>query len=71
MWFVTSRGEVRCLDTEGFRDGENDSPYTGEDVQSENEADVVWVFNMMDEMGVSQHNMCSCSVTCIGDVYCW
>src|SRR5436190_5340690 len=24
MWFVTSRGEVRCLDVEGFYDGEDD-----------------------------------------------
>jgi outer membrane protein assembly factor BamB len=68
LWFVTSRGEVRCLDTEGFRDGENDSPYTAEDVVAENEADVVWVFDMMGELGVSQHNMCSCSVTCVGDI---
>jgi outer membrane protein assembly factor BamB len=68
LWLVTSRGEVRCLDTEGFRDGENDSPYTAEDVQAENEADVVWVFDMMGELGVSQHNMCSCSVTCVGDI---
>ena len=26
LWFVTNRGEVRCLDTEGFHDGENDGP---------------------------------------------
>jgi outer membrane protein assembly factor BamB len=24
LWFVTSRGEIRCLDTEGFYDGEDD-----------------------------------------------
>src|SRR5262249_6624084 len=24
LWFVTSRGEVRCLDTEGFYDNEDD-----------------------------------------------
>ena len=29
LWFVTSRGEVRCLDTEGFHDGENDGPLQG------------------------------------------
>lgn len=81
LWFVTSRGEVRCLDTEGFRDGENDGPFTGEEAaikqqaeaagsgyDMQNEADVVWVFNMMTELGVSQHNMCSCSVTAVGDV---
>ena len=97
LWFVTSRGEVRCLDTEGFRDGENDGPVTDEesfikakvasvnlanaadaekkgeqpvviDYDMQNEADVVWVFNMMRELGVSQHNMCSCSVTAVGDI---
>jgi len=28
---------------------------------------VVWVLDMMKELGVSQHNMCSCSVTSAGD----
>ena len=28
LWYVSSRGEVVCLDTEGFRDGENDGPST-------------------------------------------
>ncbi|MEL7266059.1 MAG: PQQ-binding-like beta-propeller repeat protein, partial [Planctomycetota bacterium] len=27
LWFVTSRGEVRCLDTEGFHDGEDDGDF--------------------------------------------
>jgi len=68
LWFVTSRGEVRCLDTAGFRDGENDGPYTEEEFATEGEADVVWVYDMMAEMGISQHNMCSCSVTSAGDI---
>ena len=77
LWFVTSRGEVRCLDTKGFRDGENDGPYTEEEnllkdskqpYDLQNEADVVWVFDMMKELGISQHNMCSCSVTSAGDL---
>jgi outer membrane protein assembly factor BamB len=68
LWFVTSRGEVLCLDTEGFRDGENDGPYKDEDNENKDEADVIWVFNMMKELGVSQHNMCSCSVTAYGDL---
>ncbi|WP_391564857.1 outer membrane protein assembly factor BamB family protein [Allorhodopirellula solitaria] len=154
LWFVTSRGEVRCVDTEGFHDGEDDgitdpeparvadlpdsgegSDYedslqalidgklseplrkmiaeagseAGDDVKVETvtankvwkatgtfggvqrellikqagprisvfktlgiedkeEADTIWVFNMMEELGVSQHNMCSCSVTTYGDL---
>ena len=68
LWFVTSRGEVRCLDTQGFYDGKNDGPYTEETNENKNEADVLWVFDMMKELGVSQHNMCSCSVTAAGDL---
>jgi outer membrane protein assembly factor BamB len=29
LWFVTSRGEVVCLDTAGFHDDEDDGPVTG------------------------------------------
>ena len=32
------------------------------------EADEVWVYNMMSDLNVSQHNMCSCSVTALGDI---
>ncbi|WP_168566765.1 PQQ-binding-like beta-propeller repeat protein [Crateriforma spongiae] len=154
LWFVTSRGEVRCLDTKGFYDNEDDGPVknepafvasimdTGEGntfeealaelnggtfpaalleqiaqageaaegetaiktvtenkvwtatgnfggvdreltikqigprisvfkalgVNDKNDADTIWVFNMMTELGTSQHNMCSCSVTSYGDL---
>jgi len=68
LWFVTSRGEVRCLDTEGFYDGENDGPHTDEPFAVNEEADVVWSFDMMKELGISQHNMCSCSVIAAGDI---
>jgi len=67
LWFVTNRGEVRCLDTEGFHDGENDGPYKDEKSTAPDEADVIWVYDMMKELGISQHNMCSCSVTDAGD----
>ena len=159
VWFVTSRGEVKCLDAEGFYDGEDDGPVQGQsgrlfDVMSsedpaadqvapmvaaldegqltealrqqfadrgeplpdeveiavgqagrkwtlqasvegissdfriaiagprlsvfktmtvadKHESDVVWVFDMMSQMTeqqVFQHNMCSCSVTSLGDI---
>ncbi|MBI1249537.1 PQQ-binding-like beta-propeller repeat protein [bacterium] len=68
LWFVTSRGEVRCLDAEGFRDGENDGPVTNEEFTGDKEADVIWIYDMMKELGVSQHNMCNCSVTALGDI---
>jgi outer membrane protein assembly factor BamB len=68
LWFVTSRGEVRCVDTQGFLDGENDGPFKAEVNENKDESDVIWVYDMMGDLGTSQHNMCSCSVTCAGDV---
>ena len=65
VWYVSNRGEVLCLDVEGFHDGENDG-IKGE-IENTREADVIWKLDMMGELGVSQHNMCSCSITCAGD----
>jgi len=68
LWLVTNRGEVACLDTNGFYDGQNDGPYTSEPSTARDEADVVWYFDMMHQLGVVQHNMASCSVTAAGDL---
>ncbi|WLD14796.1 PQQ-binding-like beta-propeller repeat protein [Planctellipticum variicoloris] len=68
VWYVTSRGEVMCLDVEGFHDGENDGPFKAEPNENKDEADVIWRLDMMGVLGVSQHNMCSCSLTCVGDL---
>ena len=154
VWYVSNRGEVLCLDAEGFHDGEDDGPVTKEPVKlfeiaraedpamdkvagilkdlaagkissdlaaaaetaglklpadakavadgkafkitftpqggaprqinvrvegprlagykvlnadDRDEADIIWRLNMMTELGISQHNMCSCSVTVAGD----
>lgn len=69
LWFVSSRGEVVCCDTEGFHDDNNDGPFKEEKVVSKEEADVIWTVNMMGPpMNISQHNMCSCSVATLGDI---
>lgn len=152
LWFVTSRGEVACLDAEGFHDNEDDGSFVNEQVRvaevqrteptfapittqldagklsdelrallekqgeaiegevkvevetaktawkltgkfggidrtlvakvigprlavfknlsvaDKSEADVIWKVDMMKQLGVSQHNMCSCSLTCAGDL---
>jgi hypothetical protein len=69
LWFVTSRGEVRCLDTEGFRDAKDDGQaQPPEIVANPKEADVIWVYDMMTELGVSQRNMSASSITALGDL---
>ncbi len=38
-------------------------------IDDKDEADVIWRMNMMrPPLGISQHNMCSCSVTAVGDI---
>lgn len=75
LWFVSNRGEVVCLDTEGFQDGENDGPFRSEkpdnpDViwDAQHEADVIWSFDMMKQLGVRQHYMATCAPTIRDDV---
>lgn len=68
VWYVTSRGEVVCLDAHGFHDGKNDGIVQDEVKEGTNEADVIWKYDMMKDLGISQHNMCSCSLTALGDL---
>ncbi len=75
LWFVSNRGEVICLDAEGFRDGENDGPFASEKLDKSNgdgdelhESDIIWKFDMMKELSVQQHNMATCAPTIWGDV---
>lgn len=68
LWVVTNRAEVVCLDTEGFLEGENDGPYTSEEVQAVEESDIVWRFDMREQLGVVPHEMASCSPTAVGDL---
>ena len=44
------------------------SAYKLINTDDKDEADVVWRLDMMKELGISQHNMCSCSVTAAGDI---
>ncbi len=61
VYYVTSRGELVCLDTEGFLDGKNDGPYQAEVRKGPTDADVIWKLDMMKELGVFQHNMANSS----------
>jgi outer membrane protein assembly factor BamB len=67
LWCVTNRNEVVCLDVNGFHDGKNDGPFKEEANENKDEADVIWSFDLMAKLSVSQHNACSCSITGIGD----
>ena len=68
VYYVSNRAEVIAMDTEGFRDGENDGPFTEETETSEIDGDVVWKFDMYNELGVFPHNMAATSPLIVGDI---
>lgn len=67
LWYVNNRAEIVCLDTEGFRDGENDGLAENEANTYLNDADVVWRFDMMKELGVRPHNISTCTIALWND----
>jgi len=68
LYYVTNKGEVLALDTEGFHDGENDGPYQDETYKSENDGDIIWKYDMMEELGSFPHNMSNSSPVMHGDL---
>jgi outer membrane protein assembly factor BamB len=62
VYYVSNRGEVMAVDAQGFRDnGENDGPFKQEKQTRETDVDILWRYDMMEELGVQQHNMANSS----------
>ena len=61
VYYVSNRGEVMAVDAQGFRDKENDGPFKEEKLTREVDADIIWRYDMMEELGVQQHNMANSS----------
>jgi outer membrane protein assembly factor BamB len=79
VYIVTSRCELMCLDVNGQSNG-NDGPYKDEAKYAvldtglppakigPKDADIIWVYDMMDELGVFPHNASNCSVLVLDDL---
>ena len=68
LYYVSNRCELLSVDTEGFKDGENDGPYKDEKLTGEHDGDVVWKLDMMEELGVMPHNLANSSPISWGDL---
>ena len=68
LYYVSNRGVVLCVDVQGFRDNENDGPFTDEELTSQFDADVIWAFDMMEEVGAYPHNLSNSSPVLWGDL---
>ena len=61
LYYVSNRGELIALDTEGLMDGTNDGPFQDEVHKGPTDADIIWKLDMRQELGVSQLFMASSS----------
>ena len=68
LYYTSNRGVVWCLDINGFRDGKNEGPVTDEKLTGQNDADVIWSFDMMEEVGSYPHNLSNSSPVIFGDL---
>jgi outer membrane protein assembly factor BamB len=68
LYYVSNRGVVFCLDINGFRDNENDGPFMDETLKGQFDADIIWSFDMLEEVGSYPHNMSNSSPVVYGDL---
>ena len=67
LYYVSNRGVVFCVDIQGFRDNENDG-VKDEKLTGATDADVIWAFDMMEEVGAYPHNLSNSSPVAFGDL---
>jgi outer membrane protein assembly factor BamB/HEAT repeat protein len=68
LYYVTAECQLRALDTQGFRDGENSGPYREEVFQDDAAADIVWELDMCSRLGVFPHEASNSEVLPVGDL---
>ncbi|MEW6305680.1 MAG: PQQ-binding-like beta-propeller repeat protein [Verrucomicrobiota bacterium] len=77
VYLVTSRCEVICVDADGMANGndgmKDEAKYVVKDTGNPpakigpKDADIIWVYDMMDELGVFPHNASNSSPLILGD----
>ena len=65
LYYVSNRGVLWCLDIKGFSDG-NQGPITDEKLTGPKDADAIWSFDMMDQVGSYPHNLSNSSPVSFG-----
>jgi HEAT repeat protein len=68
LYYVTAECQLRSLDTQGFRDGENDGAYQHELFEDNAAADIVWELDMCGRLGVFPHEATRSDVLPVGDL---
>ena len=66
VYYVSNRCEVVCVDLHGFYDDQNDGPYRSEKHRDRIDADFIWIYDMIAELGVFPHNLAASSPLVMG-----
>src|SRR5687768_817415 len=70
-YFTTNRGTIVAADLQGFHDGENDGAVKDEKLTGKTDPDILWTFDMIEEVGAFPHNLANCSPVHDGNLlYC-
>ena len=67
-YFTSNRGVVVALDIQGFYDNENDGFVKNETLTGKTDPDVIWQFDMMEQVGAFPHNLANSSPNYYQDV---
>jgi outer membrane protein assembly factor BamB len=67
LYYTSNRGVIFALDIQGFRDKENEG-FKDEKLTSPTDADVVWQFDMLEEVGSYPHNLSNASPVALGNL---
>jgi outer membrane protein assembly factor BamB len=67
MYYVSNRCELVCADVKGLADG-NEGPYTDEQYKEKEDGDFIWIYDMIEELGVFPHNLATSSPVIWGDL---
>jgi outer membrane protein assembly factor BamB len=77
VWFLSNRCEIVCADVNGLADGNqgfaDEATYYADKGEppvelGPHDGDILWMFNMIDEVGVFPHNITASSVLIAGDL---
>jgi HEAT repeat protein/outer membrane protein assembly factor BamB len=68
LYYVTAECQLRSLDTQGFRDGENSGPYREEVFEDDAAADIAWELDICGRLGVFPHEATNSEVLPVGEL---
>ncbi|MCA9062417.1 MAG: PQQ-like beta-propeller repeat protein, partial [Planctomycetaceae bacterium] len=68
LWVMNNQAQLVCLDFDGFRDGSDDGLAQPDQSSDPQEADIIWLLDLVKQLHVMPHLVASTSPTIAGDL---